>query len=50
MFSIVAAVLLLGNVKFDGTTYGNDSACSIVDKGSFLKLAQLMKLEEEELR
>ena len=49
MFSIVAAVLLLGNIRFDESTYGNDTPCSVMDQEGLKKLALLMKMNVEEL-
>jgi myosin heavy subunit len=50
ILSIVAAVLLLGNVKFDESTYGNDTPCSLKDLVAFQAVADLLEMNIDDLK
>lgn len=48
--SIVSAVLLLGNIKFDESTYGNDTPCSIKTEAEIIEIAHLIDMAVPELK
>jgi hypothetical protein len=45
----VAAVLLLGNIGFDGSTYGNETPCELLGKEVLLDISALIGLELDKL-
>lgn len=49
IFRLVAGVLLMGNLVFDGSTYGNETACSFVDRELLDSIADLLSLETKAL-
>jgi len=50
IMSIVSAVLLLGNIKFDESTYGNDTPCSIKTEAEIIEIAHLIDMAVPELK
>lgn len=42
IFQVVSAVLLLGNLVFDSTTYGNNTPCTIKCKELLFKISKLL--------
>jgi len=49
IYKCVSAVLLLGNVTFDGSTYGNETPCGMMNKDILPDIAELIGLEVEKL-
>ncbi|XP_056894405.1 unconventional myosin-VIIb [Takifugu flavidus] len=49
IFKLLAAVLHLGNVKFEGTTINNLEVCNIVKSSHFSMASQLLEVDSKEL-
>lgn len=47
IYQCVSAVLLLGNLSFDGSTFGNETACKLI--GEVKDIADLIGLTEKNL-
>jgi hypothetical protein len=46
---MVAALLLLGNLSFDDSTFGNETTCTVIEKKLVGQIAQLLKLDEKQV-